>query len=482
MKKFLLLFVMNALLVTSFVFGQTPTLTDVIVPQYMQGMNGANNTRTPYAFRVTISGLTPSVTYRYYNQVVTSAELPTANGAGNVAFVNYNGDFTMTSSCDLSKAGGYSTFTTDATGSYTGWFMTIPTSNAARFTPGNHLFCRIMLNDGGSGTTVATRLTTSDSVTVVNYGTTAPGAANEGTGIYGVSGTTDKDFVFLYDNEAGTGRPLAGAVLENDGLTLPSTTPAFYTANVEGKTGAWGTIVPNILPNGIRRIERRALLTAAITASSTSADGVWSGVSTVNPTAGVAAIQITEPTLPVEMTSFSASVKQGNVSLKWTTATETNNYGFEVQRSSKNNSWEKIGFVKGSLTSTVSHEYGFTDNNAKTGSYFYRLKQLDMSGAFEYSDAVEASLAAPKEFSLSQNYPNPFNPVTAIKYQLPQSARVTLKIYNAIGSEVATLVNEIKDAGSYSAVFDASKMTSGIYFYKLMAGKSSITKKMILLK
>jgi hypothetical protein len=204
---------------------------------------------------------------------------------------------------------------------------------------------------------------------------------------------------------------------------------------------------------------------------------------------------ITAPVLPVELVSFSASVTLFNTALKWKTATEVNNYGFEIQRTIDNgqlkiparpaggDNWNTVGFVEGNGTTNTPKEYSFTDKGLQAGKYSYRLKQIDRDGKFEYSNEVEVTVAdAPKEFALEQNYPNPFNPVTMINYQLPMNNHVILKVYDALGREVATLVNEMKKAGSYSAEFDASKLASGIYFYRLQAGEFVETKKMLLMK
>ncbi len=191
--------------------------------------------------------------------------------------------------------------------------------------------------------------------------------------------------------------------------------------------------------------------------------------------------------LPVELTTFTASAEKNGITLSWKTATETNNYGFEIQRSAistqqSDNVWLKIGFVEGNGTTNAPKSYSFTDKSAN-GKTSYRLKQIDRDGKFEYSQTVEVTAAiAPKEFSLEQNYPNPFNPTTSISYQLSANSFTTLKIYDAIGREVATLVNEAKDAGTYTAQFDGAKLSSGIYFAKLTSDRKTQMKKLLLLK
>jgi hypothetical protein len=186
--------------------------------------------------------------------------------------------------------------------------------------------------------------------------------------------------------------------------------------------------------------------------------------------------------VPVELTSFTANVVNNNVNLNWATATETNNQGFEIQRKSDNTEYEQVGYVAGFGTTTEPKSYSFSDANVAAGNYTYRLKQMDFDGSFEYSNEVNVEVLTPGSFELSQNYPNPFNPNTTINYKLPISGQITLKVYNILGDEVATLVNEEKPAGSYEVNFNSEKLASGTYFYKLQADSFIETKKMILLK
>ena len=190
--------------------------------------------------------------------------------------------------------------------------------------------------------------------------------------------------------------------------------------------------------------------------------------------------------LPVELTSFTASVSRMNTELHWSTATEVNNHGFEVERRSTE-IWNTIGFVGGAGTSNSPKEYSFTDKNLSSGKYSYRLKQIDRDGKFEYSQSVEVNIGqTPREFALMQNYPNPFNPTTKIQYNLASAAQVSLKVYNILGDEVATLVKGNQEAGNYAVSLNANEGTlvlpSGVYFYRLEAGSFVSTKKLILMK
>lgn len=187
--------------------------------------------------------------------------------------------------------------------------------------------------------------------------------------------------------------------------------------------------------------------------------------------------------LPVELTSFTSNISSNNVSLSWSTSLETNNSGFEIERSSGENGFVRLGFVNGNGTSNVSHSYTFEDRNLNSGKFKYRLKQIDFNGNFEYFDlSNEVIIGVPEVFSLSQNYPNPFNPVTKINFSIPVGSFVTLKIYDVAGIEVASLVNQTKQAGIYSVDFNAVNVSSGVYFYKLTADNFSDIKKMTIIK
>jgi hypothetical protein len=186
--------------------------------------------------------------------------------------------------------------------------------------------------------------------------------------------------------------------------------------------------------------------------------------------------------LPVELATFGATVVSGEVYLKWTTSSETNNQGFEIQRSNGKN-FEAIGFVPGNGTTSQSHSYSFADSDVESGVYSYRLKQIDMNGDFSYSNVIEVDVTSPLHFDLSQNYPNPFNPATTINYEIAAPVNVTLIIYNTLGEQVEVLINnQMTEPGKYSVRFDASNLASGTYIYRLTAGDFVQTKKMMLTK
>ena len=185
---------------------------------------------------------------------------------------------------------------------------------------------------------------------------------------------------------------------------------------------------------------------------------------------------------PVELVSFTGRIKNEEVELNWNTATEVNNYGFEVERSTDKFSWNNIGFVAGNGNSNSPKYYSFVDKYVPDGTIYYRLKQEDVDGKFEYSSILELNHKVSSEVSLSQNYPNPFNPVSTIEYSIPSTGLVSLKVYDVLGREVATLVNKKQNAGKHYVNFNGASLASGIYFYVLTTNNFVLSKKMNLLK
>lgn len=179
--------------------------------------------------------------------------------------------------------------------------------------------------------------------------------------------------------------------------------------------------------------------------------------------------------LTVEMTTFNSLISGRNVTLNWTTNSEINNSGFDIERQEvrreTQDEWIRTGFVSGNGTTTLPQNYSFTERNLSTGNYKYRLKQIDYNGSIDYFElAEEVIVGIPVKYDLSQNYPNPFNPVTTINYDLPKDGIVTIKVYDILGREMKTLINEMKTAGYHKIIFNAADFTSGIYFYRMTVG------------
>jgi hypothetical protein len=226
-------------------------------------------------------------------------------------------------------------------------------------------------------------------------------------------------------------------------------------------------------------------------------------ITTNDPMNSLVVVPITmtiDNAVPVELLSFNAKMIDENVVLNWSTATETNNSGFQIEKRQKSDvkgqtEFSSVGFINGKGTTTEKTFYSFTDKNNKPGTFLYRLKQTDFDGTFSYSNEIEVEVSAPKDFALYQNYPNPFNPSTKIKYAIASPnlskgealIKVSLIIYDVLGNEVVTLVNEEQSAGNYEVDLNIGQLgktslTSGVYFYRLNAGSFISTKKLMLLK
>ena len=185
--------------------------------------------------------------------------------------------------------------------------------------------------------------------------------------------------------------------------------------------------------------------------------------------------------MPVELTPFTVNVVEREVLLVWTTVTEINNMGFEVQKKI-GTYWSVLGFVEGNGSSTTTHTYHFIDDKPQIGrENTYRLKQIDYDGSFNYSKIVIVSVPA-EGYSLEQNYPNPFNPTTKIRFELPADGIVNIKIFDAFGQEVTTLLNEFKKANVYEISFNASNLASGVYIYRMQVNNYLESKMMVLIK
>jgi len=194
--------------------------------------------------------------------------------------------------------------------------------------------------------------------------------------------------------------------------------------------------------------------------------------------------------LPVELTTFAATATSDNIQLNWTTATEIDNYGFEILRQAclpegkaQNDRWSLLGFVEGHGNSNSPKEYSFVDESVFPGFYQYRLKQIDTDGSFAYSEIIEIQFGVvPTKYVLEQNYPNPFNPTTVISYSIPTASNVSVKVFDVLGNLITTLVNQNQEAGNYKINFNSGGLSNGVYFYKIQAGSFIAINKMLLLK
>jgi hypothetical protein len=280
-----------------------------------------------------------------------------------------------------------------------------------------------------------------------------------------------------YHAYSNNGTPVTGWPLLTDGITFFNT-PALADVNGDNILDMLGAGISDIASNPTTHVYLWNLevpydptkVTVPVFQYNTRHDGLF----------------IDPAIVPVEMVLFTAESFSDEVLLKWETATELNNLGFEIERKvaeiKEPTEWITIGFKEGKGTTTEHNSYLFTDNYPTVGKSFYRLKQIDFNGNYEYSDAIEVEFNSFSEYALIQNYPNPFNPTTKINWQIPSSNLVSLKIYDVLGRVVATLVDEYKTAGKYESEFSAVDLPGGVYFYSLHTANFVETKKMILIK
>ncbi|MFZ4589991.1 MAG: BNR-repeat neuraminidase N-terminal domain-containing protein [Ignavibacteria bacterium] len=349
-----------------------------VIPKYMAS---GTSTRLPVTFYGSVGGLTPGKTYRYYNMAAIYSDLGTTNsGAGILMLINkLTQTFTYSSLGSLTTAGQYGTFTANGSGNYTGWFAFLNSGNA-RFTAGNYVMPSIILGD--SVGTVIARYALNDSINVLGFSTTA-GAPN-GTGIYGVSLALPKNFVALYDNTTGTGRPLSQTYVEDEGVTAASVA-AFYTDSVNARNGRWGSIIPNALPNGVQRVEQKSYLDGSVISFNTSATGIWpSGTNTVNPAGGTTALRLGLNDAPLLYTNLVTPVSgtidvSPTLTVTWASALTATGYRLQVSTDSN--------FVTGNIDTTLlatslAIPSGKLTTNTK---YYWRVNVTNTVGTSAWS-------------------------------------------------------------------------------------------------
>ena len=326
---------------------------------------------------------------------------------------------------------------------------------------------------------------TSRTATVLHYCIAAPAT----TYAWGTGGCNNNDYYFSAANaQMRTGGLGAASPLTSSFTTLALWQPVFTSPGPQDGASIQADPLYNLLPFAypLMPMPGSPLLSAGAPIPGVLFDAYVctdpQQRSLINPTIG--AWEYNDVTNPVELSSFVSNVTGRDVTLNWATATEINNAGFDIERKNNNSeAWSKIGNVTGNGTISTPQDYTFTDRGLSSGKYKYRLKQIDFNGNFEYFNlSNEVGVGVPEKYSLSQNYPNPFNPTTKIGYDMPTDGKVSLRIFDMSGKEVASLINEVQTAGYYTINFNASNLSSGVYFYSISAGNFTATKKMMLLK
>jgi hypothetical protein len=300
---------------------------------------------------------------------------------------------------------------------------------------------------------------------------------------------TDRDYS---DMDISLGSDYVSLVVFYQNFSSPGPGRDFNGAVVPTTAQLIGRIQFDILdPSAVSTLSWRAIGSVTQVYRLTS-PGVAGGGET-EITNGPSFIPPEELPLPIQLASFTGTVLQnGHVRLDWSTISETNNFGFEVQKA-QDSAYNFVtipnSFIPGAGTTLEPQHYTYTDVTATPGNWFYRLKQIDMDATVHYTDPIQLDIITsveerplPTEFALDQNYPNPFNPSTTIEFALPKQSHVVLEVYNVIGQRVATLVDEVRDIGYHKVRFDATGIASGMYFYRLITNETSFLKRMILLK
>ncbi len=454
MKK---IFTAFLILISSMSFGQS--VTESIYPRFIQGVgsgNAADDRKVPYACRMTISGLIPNATYRGYNKFVTDPLL-TDNGQGNYIIVNpTTGIFTRVTSASLASAGRYLEFTTNGSGSYTGWFISEPTIATSHFQPGTQLYFRLMLNDGAGGAFVNSRATATNPVTVIGFGA----GSTAGTGVRSTPTATAvaKNFVMLYDNVNGTGRPVTGTYIESDDTeeSVANGYAPFYANNVDAVSNTWGTIIPNNLANGINNITQFNLANATIVNTCTSVNGVYGATNTANATGGLTELVLTTNciTSPVSLLTFTAHVNGNNkAALQWITSSEISFSRFAIERSGDGRDYKEIGSRNANGNNS---NYTF-DDVLLPGITYYRLRIIDQDGTFSYSQVVTLKMEM-KDISLVIS-PNPAKDQITVWYPLAMpGARIDL-----FGINGQLMFTQTVPAGSMQHSINIAALKAGQY-------------------
>ena len=391
-----------------------PVSDELVLAQYAYygGTNPAN--RIPFVCRLKLTGLTPSATYRYFTGMSSNAAAA-AQTPGNMYRIN-NGvsvsgyghitGFAVTKAInsteinfDEMQTGAtpsrHARFTSDANGNYTGWFACVPVGNATQQVNGSEVYFYVQINDGGSGTALAKSYRTTSTVKLLNYSST-PGDATGCTALLGTSDVGDEKMVAIYDNTAGSGRPIYCTFTENNnnegGLNEGTlwNNPVLYPT-VDAVSGSWAAIIPNTLSGGVKAIHFLNIPDGSIIplsnapASNTSTDGTWNGVSTANP-AGDSTVPVRinsiagSGSLPVTLLNFSGVAAKEGVRLFWETSQEINNRNFEISRAGQDGVFKKIGSVDAMAVPAVTHRYQFVDHHPADGVNYYQLKQVDLDG------------------------------------------------------------------------------------------------------
>lgn len=419
------------------VIAKAQTATAVYLPKYIQGVgsfNPAEDRKVPFVSRVKLSGLKPNATYLYYNRF-TEDTVFGFDGDGPSIFVKDTGNFVRALAASFGDPNGHGRFTTDAGGSFTGWFAN-EAGVSFTFLPGMQIFMRITLNDGAGGNFIDQILTVADPVTVVNWGADpASGTALRSTPLKNASA---KQFVFLYDNILGIisgQRPVAGTFIESDGTdnSVANGYAPFYANNVNGINRAWGTILPNNLSNGVRHIAVFGLQDASLKRLYLSFDGKWPSVNhttvdTRNATGGLDNVLVIDGSR-IALINFWLDAERTNedlLTLQWNTSDEPNAEAYTIEKSADGSSFSAVSITRKAGDKEL---YEATDSRAEQPVY-YRVKMNGKDGSVLYSDVLKVQGVIKLNV-----FPNPVHDQLVIKHAAAE-AGASVQVIAADGRQV----------------------------------------------
>jgi hypothetical protein len=436
------------------------SMSEVHFPQYIQGsgtFNTGDDRKVPFVCRMTVSGLTPNATYRYFNRFVTTPASTTL-GEGTIILVKDTGNFIRVTSATLALAGRYGEFMTDSTGSYTGWFAN-EVSSTSTFKPGNQLYFRLVLNNGAGGITVAHRITAPNPVKVINFGTSADSTSGTGVRCTPLRNGSPKQFILLYDNLFAQGRPVAATFIESDGTdnTIANGYAPFYADSVNGINKAWGTIIPNNLSNGVQHIAQRSL-NGNLYRLYLSFNGKWpslgwTSVDTKNTTGGLNDVLVIDGNklFIINLWLNGEATDDELITMEWGTPDESNAREYVVERSSDGGkTFAPISIQK---TTGVKPSYQLIDKRAETTSY-YRVTLVGKDGVKVTSDV----LAVKGAIKLNV-YPNPVQSSLVMQHPVAE-AGTTVQL---VGIDGRQLFTQNVQQGAVQTTINVSKLIPGNY-------------------
>lgn len=436
------------------------TVSEVHFPQYIQGVGTfipAEDRKVPFICRMTVSGLIPNATYRYFNRFVTSPA-NTSIGEGTYILVKDTGDFVRIPAATLALSGRYGEFTTDSTGAYTGWFANEPTSSSV-FRTGNNVYFRLVLNNGAGGITVAHRLTAANPVKVINFATTADSAGGTGLRCTPLRNGSPRQFILLYDNLFAQGRPVSGTFIESDGTdnSIANGYAPFYADSVNGINKTWGTIIPNNLTNGILHIAQRSL-NGNLYRLYLSFNGKWpslgfTSADTKNTTGGLDNVLVIDgqKLFIINLWLNGEATDEELITMEWSTPDESNAREYVVEKSTDGGvTFAPINTRK---VAGVKPFYQLSDKRSETTS-FYRVTLLGKDGSKVTSDVL-----AVKGVIKLNVYPNPVQNNLVMQHPVAEAGSTV----QLVGIDGRQLMTQNIQAGAVQTTINVSKLIPGNY-------------------